>query len=214
MLSDIERPLGLVVLYPNTALSRIDNSKYSDEVVARHGDSAQGVHWNSQKTQQRRFEVLLDFLKLDKYVSLVDVGCGFGALYGYMNDKSVAFKAYLGIEIMASMVEVAQEKGINVCEGDVLSMSLPKADYYLCSGAMNILSREETMLFIQRCLDASERGFVFNLLEGEDESMVYNYFNPEEIEALADELGVKCQIKSGYLERDFTVFLEKKKGNG
>ncbi len=214
MLSDIERPLGLVVFYYNTAMSRIDNSKYYDEVVARHGDSAQGVHWNSQKTQQRRFEVLLDFLKLDKYVSLVDVGCGFGALYGYMNDKSVAFKAYLGIEIMASMVEVAQEKGINVCEGDVLSMSLPKADYYLCSGAMNILSREETMLFIQRCLDASERGFVFNLLEGEDESMVYNYFNPEEIEALADELGVKCQIKSGYLERDFTVFLEKKKGNG
>ena len=193
------------------AMSRIDNSKYYDEVVARHGDSAQGVHWNSQQTQYRRFEVLLEFLELDEGVSLVDVGCGFGALYGYLNEKKMPFKEYLGFEIMPSMVDVAKAKGINVCEGDVLTMPLPKADYYLCSGAMNILTRDETRLFIKRCLEASERGFVFNLLEGTDESMVYNYYRVEEIEVLADELGVKCQTKSGYIERDFTVFLEKNK---
>ena len=79
------------MLYYNTAMSRIDNSKYYNEVVARHGDSARGVHWNSQQTQYRRFEVLLDFLELDESTSVVDVGCGFGALYGCLNDNKLPF---------------------------------------------------------------------------------------------------------------------------
>ncbi len=142
--------------------------------------------------------------------SIVDAGCGFGELYLYMQENGIEVRRYTGLEIMEPMVEAARERvdcEIRLC--DVLTDSLPRADYYVCSGAMNILTRDETERFIRRCLAASNRGFVFNLLEGEDESMVYNYYRPSEIEALAHDLGVGFTMKRGYLPKDFTVYLEK-----
>ena len=193
-------------------MSRIDNEKYYNEVVARHGVSAQGVHWNSQMTQYKRFEVLLSMLDMSDERSVVDVGCGFADLYVYMQKKKIAFGSYMGLEMMESMVIEARKRvDCEIRISDVLSDELPKADYYICSGAMNILTRDETYLFIRRCLAASRKAFVFNMLEGEDESMVYNYFKPKEIEALAEALGVGYTMKKGYLPRDFTVCLTSKR---
>jgi len=196
-------------------MSRIDNQKYYNEVVQRHGVSAQGVHWNSKMTQYKRFEVLLSMLDMSDERSVVDVGCGFADLYIYLRENKIAFGSYMGLEVMESMVLEASKRvacEIQLC--DVLHDPLPKADYYICSGAMNILTRDETYLFIRRCLAASRKAFVFNMLEGEDESMVYNYFKPKEIEALAEALGVGYTMKKGYLPRDFTVCLMKQEENG
>ncbi len=195
-------------------MSRIDNYRYYNEVVERHGVSAQGVHWNSQETQYKRFEILLEMIDITEEERVVDVGCGFADLYLYMQEKSIAARSYVGLEIMKSMVVEARKRvpcEIKTC--DVLYDPLPKADYYICSGAMNILTRDETQLFIKRCFEMSEKGFVFNMLQGEDESMVYNYFRPKEIEVIAKELGATFRMKKGYLPRDFTVFL-KKEENG
>ena len=195
-------------------MSRIDNQKYYNEVVRRHGVSAQGVHWNSQVTQYKRFEVLLSMIDMHEHSSVVDVGCGFADLYLYMKEKNIVFSTYIGLEMMESMVIEARKRvPCEIRVSDALSATLPKADYYICSGAMNILTRDETYLFIKRCLAASHKAFVFNILEGEDESMVYNYFKPKEIESFAKELGVSYTIKQGYLPRDFSVLLEKKDEN-
>ena len=196
-------------------MSRIDNQKYYNEVVTRHGVSAQGVHWNSQMTQYKRFEVLLSMIDIHEHSRVVDVGCGFADLYLYMKEKNIVFSTYIGLEMMELMVIEARKRvPCEIRVSDVLSATLPKADYYICSGAMNILTRDETYLFIRRCLDASSKGFVFNMLEGKDESMVYNYFRPKEIEMYAKELGVSYTMKRGYLPKDFTVFLAKQEGNG
>lgn len=194
-------------------MSRIDNSHFYNEVVERHGATARGVHWNSQQTQYKRFEILLGMIDLTDEVSVVDAGCGFAELYLYMEHRGTLPHSYVGLEVMETMVEAARKRvacEIRVC--DVLFDPLPEADYYVCSGAMNILTREETRRFIRRCLNASTKGFVFNILEGEDESMVYNYYRPEEIEAMANELGAFCEVKRGYLPRDFTVLLTKRTG--
>jgi SAM-dependent methyltransferase len=191
-------------------MSRIDNQRYYNEVVERHGVSAQGVHWNSQETQYRRFEILLEMIDIAEEESIVDVGCGFADLYLFIQEKSIDLHSYVGLEIMESMVKEAQKRvgcEIKVC--DVLCDPLPEADYYICSGAMNILTRDETYIFIKRCLNASTKGFVFNMLEGEDESMVYNYFRARDIELFAEELGATFSMKKGYLPRDFTVYLER-----
>ena len=191
-------------------MSRIDNHNYYTTAIARHGNSAQGVHWNSQDTQYKRFEILLGMLGDLEASELVDAGCGFAELYRYMEGQGRLPRSYVGLEIMEPMVEEALKRvacDVRVC--DILRDPLPEADYYVCSGAMNILTREETVLFIRRCFTASRNGFVFNLLEGEDESLVYNYCQPKEIEAMARELGAKFTMKKGYLPRDFTVFLQK-----
>lgn len=190
-------------------MSRIDNEKFYTAAIKKHGNSSKGVHWNSIHSQQTRFKVLLSYIK-DEDFSLVDAGCGFGDLYFYLQEKKVDFSLYTGLDLCDSMVSIAKEKTEQkILQSDICRDILPKADYYICSGAMNILTRFDTYLFIRNCYEASKKGFVFNLLMGEDDSLVYNHFYPKELQNLFDELGAKISVKKGYLAHDFTVFMEK-----
>ena len=188
-------------------MPRIDNETFYSAALTKHGKTAQGVHWNSYKSQEIRFKTLCRFLPEElKNFTLADAGCGFGDLYLYLKMQRRHPKSYLGLEIMPEMAEEARERtGCEVLSCDILTDPLTETDYYLCSGAMNILTRFETHLFIHRCFEASRKGFIFNLLEGDDASMVYNYFLPKEIKQLGRELGADVKITRGYLPRDFTV---------
>lgn len=190
-------------------MSRIDNENFYTAAIKKHGNSPKGVHWNSRQSQEKRFEVLLSCIDDDVF-SIVDAGCGFGDLYFYLQKNGVNISRYTGLDLSPTMVEIAREKtGCEIIECDITRDRLPKADYYVCSGSMNILSRFATFLFIRNCYEACHKGFVFNLLMGEDDSLVYNHFYPEDLQGLFDELGAKVVIKTGYLEHDFTVFMQK-----
>jgi len=193
-------------------MSRIDNEKFYTAAIKKHGDSSRGVHWNSKHSQETRFKVLLSCID-DENFSIVDAGCGFGDLYLYLRDEDVKFNSYKGLDLCEDMVKIAKEKtGQEIQINNICRDSLPKADYYFCSGAMNVLSRFDTYLFIRNCYEASNKGFVFNLLMGEDDSLVYNHFYPHELQDLFDELGAEVIIKKGYLAHDFTVFMKKEEG--
>jgi hypothetical protein len=95
----------------------------------------------------------------------------------------------------------------NICQ-----TKLPKFDYYVCSGALNILSNFETHLFLRNCYEACDKGFIFNILHGDTQSQIYNYLSLKQIEQIAKELGVwKMEIKIGYLEDDISVAFLKEK---
>ena len=190
-------------------MSRIDNEKFYTASIEKYGENPRGVHWNSVQSQEKRFEVLLSLID-DKDFSIADAGCGFGDLHTYLCKNEIPFSSYIGLDLSPRMIKIAGEKtGCEIIECDICTDILPLADYYLCSGAMNILSRFDTYLFISNCYKASQKGFVFNLLMGEDDSLVYNHFYPNELQNLFDELGAKVTIKKGYLKHDFTAFLEK-----
>ena len=188
-------------------LPRINNDAFYSAALAKHGMTSQGVHWSSDHSQVTRFKMLCRFLPDDLgNWSIADAGCGFGDLYLYLQKEQQQPKRYTGLDIMPAMVtEARQRTGCEIRQCDILHDQLVEADYYLCSGAMNILTRFETHLFIRRCFAIANKGFMFNLLKGDDESMVYNYFLPREIKQLGRELGAVVRIKEGYLPRDFTV---------
>jgi SAM-dependent methyltransferase len=193
---------------------RIDNHRFYTTALERHGYTAGGVHWNSEQTQKKRFEVIASLLpgQLDDF-TIIDAGCGFGDFFCFLEEQNRSPKAYLGLDCMKPMVEEAQKRtGCEIRRCNILHDPLDAADYYVCSGAMNILERFETHLFITRCFEHSKKGFVFNLLEGRDDSMVYNYFRPDAMRALGQELGAEVKIRRGYLERDFTVAFYKREG--
>lgn len=190
-------------------MSRIDNEKFYTAAIQKHGESSKGVHWNSVHSQEIRFKVLLSLIEADG-ASVVDAGCGFGDLYFYLQKKDIMVNSYIGLDLSPSMVSIAKEKtGQEIIQCDICRDILPEADYYICSGAMNILSRFDTYLFIRNCYESSKKGFVFNLLMGEDDSLVYNHFYPKELQSLFDELGATVSVKQGYLKHDFTVLLSK-----
>ncbi len=185
-------------------MSRVENETFYKASLKKYGLTCRALHWNSQESQRLRFKVLLSFLDDElSRATIVDIGCGFGDLYHYMQPKPLK---YIGIDLMEPMVlEARQRTGCEILQRDALSDELPLGDYYFCSGAMNILQRFETYLFIQNCFRASQKGFIFNILEGDDASLVYNYFKEKEIKVLAKKLGARCVIKKGYMPRDMSV---------
>ena len=192
-------------------MPRVDTDTFYRNALARYGHNAQGAHWESARSQRVRFSVLRRLLPADlSALTLVDVGCGLGDLLRYLEVQGDRPGHYLGIDVVEPMVEIARARtGLEILLLDALCDPLPDADYYLCSGAMNTLTRDETRLFIERCFAASGLGFVFNLLRGEDDCHTFNYWEPEDIETLARELGADCVIETGYMHRDFSAALRR-----
>ena len=185
-------------------MRKIQNSDFYKASLKQHGFDVKALHWNSKSSQKKRFDILLKLLPEDisRYI-IADAGCGFGDFYLYMEKKPLS---YTGLEVMPQMCKEARKRTkCEILHVNILEDELPEADYYVCSGAMNILSRFDTYLFIRRCVEHSKKGFIFNILQGEDESMVYNYFQPKEMKKIAKDLALTCKIKTGYMERDMSV---------
>lgn len=187
-------------------MARLDSHKFYTASMKKYGISPRGVHWNSQKSQEIRFSELLNLLP-STISTLGDAGCGFGDFYLYMKKHERTPQRYVGIDSLHKMCVIATKR--TACEivlADICTGELPLLDYYVCSGALNILTKFETYQFIRNCYIASKNGFVFNALYGTKESKTYNYLSMNEIKKIALELEVnKVVFKEGYLENDITV---------
>jgi len=187
-------------------MPRIDSEKFYTSAIEMHGTTAKGVNWTSKYTQEIRFDVILDMLP-KTIGSLVDAGCGFGDFYTYMNKKKRTPKKYIGIDSLIDMYSIASNNTAQeIIIADITKDKIPHAEYYICSGAMNVLDRFETYLFIRNCFLACGDGFIFNILHGEDKSETYNYICTCQIKQIAKELDVKrVEFKDGYMDGDITV---------
>lgn len=189
-------------------MPRINSEKFYTSAIEKHGISAQGVNWASKTNQTLRFKAILELLpaSLDTF-TIVDAGCGFGDFYSYLKKKKLTPKKYIGIDSLIDMHSIASSNtGEEIIIADICRDPLPSAEYYICSGALNVLTKFEMHQFIQNCYNYSSKAFIFNALCGEKESETYNYTTKEELIEIAKELGVKeLLFKEGYLEHDITV---------
>jgi len=188
-------------------MPRIDNDKFYKNALKKYGATAKGLNWHDDYSQIIRFEVILDMLGDINSSSLIDAGCGFGDFYEFVKEFDIE---YIGYDIVEENVNIARERTKQkIILKDILKDELEVSDYYIASGSMNILSRFETFLFIERCFEHSKKGFVFNLPYGKDKSRSFNYFLPQEIKHFAKKFECEVTTKSGYLPHDFTVYLKK-----
>jgi len=189
-------------------MARIDQKTFYQNNYDTYGVSAEGVAWDSVQTQKRRFSAIASCLGDVKCDTLVDAGCGFGDFYFYLKEKDMLPRSYTGLDLCEPMVKEAQIRtGCKIIQRDILKQTIPVADWYVASGSMNLLTRLETRLFIQRCFAKSRKGFVFNLLYGREHEGAYSYWLPHEIIELCRPLDAKVQIKEGYMDGDFTAEL-------
>jgi SAM-dependent methyltransferase len=193
-------------------MPRIDNTKFYNLAIRKYGLSAKGVHWTSKYNQYVRFKTIRDFINnIDDQV-IVDAGCGFGDFYIYLNKNVSLPQEYIGIDCEEKMVEIAKLRiKQKIIQKDIINDKLPIADYYVCSGAMNILTKDETFKFIENCFKYAKKGFIFNMLEiaenmNED---IYNYNHPKEIISFCEKLNKTNYLVSNYLKGDFTIFMKK-----
>ena len=196
-----------------TTMPRVDTDRFYRYSLQHYGHTAKGVQWQSTDSQLVRFEALRRFLPEDlSTLTLADAGCGLGDFHGFLDSCGERPGRYLGLDVVEPMVEAARLRtGCEILLLDVLQAPLPPADFYVCSGAMNTLTREETQTFIERCFMASRQGFVFNLLLGRDAPLSYNLCLPEEVRAWTAHLEAELVIADDYLPDDFTVALRRRR---
>lgn len=189
-------------------MSKIDNHKFYKKAYLEYGISARGVHWNSKYTQYKRFEILTSFIKNKLATSsIVDAGCGFAEYLNYLKYTNLKYLEYSGLDCEDKMIEVSKKrfKEVTFLKKDIIKDTLLEKDYYICSGALNLLSYEDLKSFIENCFKFSKKGFVFNYLENEN----FVDISKSQILNICMNLSSKVDIKDGYLYNDYTIFVEK-----
>lgn len=148
-------------------------AKLYSRSLAEHGVTPRGVGWGDEDTHRLRFEKLSAVIAdLRTPVTINDLGCGYGALYEYLSDRSVTVSHYRGYEISDEMIAEARRRlprdGVELVLGSTLSAA---ADYSFASGIFNVrLERDEeswqgyVLETLDRMHEHSEKGFAFNLL--------------------------------------------------
>lgn len=131
------------------------------------------MDWNSAASQVLRFDRLLQIVEAPPPdASLLDVGCGYGALLDTIRERDLALH-YRGFDLSAEMIAAAEARhaGHGRCVFTTDPVAQRPATYAVASGIFNVkLQHAEAewrdyVLSVLASLDAaSERGFAFNML--------------------------------------------------
>lgn len=110
---------------------------YFDKRIQEHGASPRGSDWNSETSQNVRFDQLLKVIEKQSF-SLLDYGCGYGALADYLVNKGYDAD-YYGYDILESAIDTARQVHINKPRRTFFTdvSQLPVCDYTVASGIFN-----------------------------------------------------------------------------
>lgn len=161
---------------------------YYTEKLAEHGETPRGVDWNGEESQKIRFEQLCEIINPDNTgFSLLDLGCGYGALLDYMQGQFSNY-TYQGVDVSSEMVAAALQRHSMAENASFFETVEPRqvADYSVASGIFNVRfgrSDSEWFDYLQDTLDLLDRssrlGFAFNCLTSysdEDKKRDYLYY--------------------------------------
>lgn len=174
------------------------NNKFLDKIsdyytckIDKYGQTSLGVDWNSIESQYLRFEQLCKVLdKYENNISIIDLGCGYGALFDYLNER-YCLTSYLGVDVSEKMIESAIIRYKSMINARFIKNNKPDivADFCLASGIFNVrldISDSEWLDYIVSTIDIMNKncslGFSFNCLTSysdEDKKQDYLYYaNP------------------------------------
>ena len=150
-------------------------SYYTDK-LRQFGDEPRGVDWNGPEGQAHRFAQLCQLLTPDSPFSIIDVGCGYGALLDFLEDRfkeRMSACEYVGLDISDAMLEAAARRHANRPYARFVhgTQAPTRADFVVASGIFNVRltsTDEAWRTYIRDTLatmDASStKGFAFNCL--------------------------------------------------
>ena len=150
--------------------------RYYTDRLRQFGATPRGVDWNSADSQNLRFSRLLELLPPlpdpDPPISLIDYGCGYGALADYLAEQG-RILSYRGFDVSADMIAAAEARhgSTSARSYTVDAHTLHPADFVVASGIFNVKLDHpvdawrayvwDTITTLNRLC---RRGFAFNML--------------------------------------------------
>jgi SAM-dependent methyltransferase len=143
-----------------------------DSKLIAHGTTPEGVYWNSVEAQEVRFAQLVKVIDYSAKYSVLDYGCGYGALAGYLDHKVHDFQ-YTGFDISTAMVMQARELAGERSDRKFVSdeQFLEPAEYVVESGIFNLKLdachdswTDHVLQTLDRMNALAKKGMAFNML--------------------------------------------------
>ncbi|MEA1989071.1 MAG: class I SAM-dependent methyltransferase [Pseudomonadota bacterium] len=200
--------------------------------VERYGYQPQALYWSNRDIQEIRFQELMGILPSSSLLknlawSLLDIGCGFADLMGYLQ-RHEYFPNYSGIDITPEMVFGAKSmhSELDIQQGELadFDFKVMQFDYVMLSGALNELVETEiegtaqqqgeyAKSVIKGMYQICKKGVAFNLLDSRNEWVKSRFdlqsFLPEDMINFCQQFASDVELVEGYLENDFTIYLRK-----
>jgi SAM-dependent methyltransferase len=207
-------PVESTILRP--VYARIE-AYYADK-ISRYGAGPRGVDWTCTATQELRFVQLLKLCDFSRPFALNDLGCGYGALVGFLARRHPeADVDYLGIDLSPAMIGRARRhRDVHRCRFAVGNEIPRRADYGVASGVMNVMLDHPHALWeefvadtLRRMHASSERGFAVNFLaqasDGTTTAGLYRTYPSRWTLFCEQTLGCAVEVVRGYGMREFTL---------
>jgi SAM-dependent methyltransferase len=105
--------------------------------MKEHGATPQGVGWGSEETQEARFAVLQRLFYQERPsadYSLMDIGCGYGAL---LNSIVPPPNRYVGLDTHEAALQATQE---------TIDKRINAYDYQLGRGEVHLVDAEDPLI--------------------------------------------------------------------
>jgi SAM-dependent methyltransferase len=187
-----------------------------------HGATSEGVDWGrNQDGAACRYQKMLAVIPPNekKRVSLLDVGCGYGALLQHAKENDIAL-AYTGVDVVEDMISEARarHKDASFLTGDILDLDVKaRFDYVVCNGiltqklnASKLEMDDFANRLIRRMFTLCERGVGFNVMTTKVNYFSHNlyYRNPAELFAWCmSELTRHIKLDHAYPLYEYTLYL-------
>ncbi len=189
---------------------------YSSQ-LSRYQSPEQRVGWQTQESQRVRFEALSSVAPLTGS-KILDLGCGLGAFWGYLKEKSLSLD-YTGVDLFPNVIREARQyyPDARFESRVILSKPFPVRtfDYSFLSGVFNVRVWDnwKYMRELLSCvLRQTKRAVAFNVLNAEAGLREPDRFTARarDLASLGRRLGVsRVHLLDHYHPLDLTLFLYK-----
>ncbi len=193
-----------------------------------HGPTAEGVDWGPREDAARlRHDVMLAVADgCAPGGTLLDVGCGYGALADRIDERGLDLD-YTGIDVVAEMVTEARRRhpsrqflhGDFLADGNISAGGPGRFDYVVCNGiltqklaATTLEMNAHARRLIAALFAACRRGCAFNVMTTHVNYQADNlyYRNPAELLAWCmSELTPRVRLDHAYPLYEYTLYLHR-----
>lgn len=150
---------------------QLDVPTYYARRLAEYGETVHALDWSGEVSQEARFRVLARALPqpMSYGVRLLDVGCGLGDLYRWLQSVGLAHVTYVGMDVTPEMCEAAARRnpGAQFHCADVLSAPWGEGefDFVFASGLFGeVQSLHVAIDMVDAMWKWTRRALAFNML--------------------------------------------------
>jgi SAM-dependent methyltransferase len=196
--------------------------EHHERIFADHGETARGVDWRDEETQDIRMTQMLKLMETKEApCTLLDVGCGYGALLAKVRAEKLPYE-YTGVDVVPAMIDAASQrfKDAKFLCADVFSLPTDmRYDYVICNGVItqkldfDVAAMEEfSKRLIRQMFSLCRIGIAINVMSSHVNFMVPNlyYKNPAEmLDFCLSEITRNVRLNHHYGLYEYTTYLYK-----